>query len=449
MRIAIGGLHTECSSYNPLHQRVGDFTVTEGADLTARAHHDFGAIEAVPLVHYRSVPGGPVAPEAWAAMTGDLLGRLRAAQEEAPLDGVLLLMHGAMYVPDVADPEGWLIGEVRQIVGPEAILSAGFDLHGQMTPAIAETLDAFAAYRTAPHVDVEETAARASRMLEDALTGGPRPMVVRRPVPILVPGEMSSTFVEPCAGLYAALPGFDERRGVLDANLMIGYVWADIARATAAAMVTCTDRAAGEAAAEEIAQSYWDARERLAFDVEAGPLDALLASLGDGYTILADSGDNPTAGGVGDRADVIEAVLERGIEGALFAGIADPAAYKALQEGATSVEIGGSLGGGGPRLVLPVEGLRFAMGCAVLRTRGITVVISERRRPFHNMADFVELGLDLRMHPLLVVKSGYLSPDVRMLPGRQVMALTPGAVSQDLSALENRHRPEGTFPFAR
>lgn len=444
LRVAIGGLHTECSSYSPLQQVRGDFTRIEGQALVESANFDFAAqgITPVPLFHERSVPGGPVSDECFAAQMEDFLRQLRAA---LPLDGVLLLMHGAMYVPGTADPEGTFIEAVRQIVGPDCIVSGSFDLHGQVTQRIVDNLDAFAAYRTAPHVDVPETHARAAGMLARALTGGKRLRVAWKPVPILVPGEMSSTFVEPCASLYAALPEHDGKSGVEDANLMIGYVWADTSRATAAAVVTCTDAQAGQSAADEIAGAYWAARNELAFDMEALPLAEALPTI-DGPTVLADSGDNPTAGGVGDRADVLSALHEAG-RPALFAGIAAPKTFAAAEEGAAEITVGGELGGGGPKVTLPVDAVHLAEDCAVVTSGPLTVVLSRRRRPFHHFSDFEALGLDLDAHPLLVVKSGYLSLDIRTLPRRQVMLLTEGAVSQDLAALENHHRPRGTFPF--
>ncbi|SHJ23871.1 M81 family metallopeptidase [Wenxinia saemankumensis] len=448
-RVAIGGLHTECSSYSPLEQQRGDFTRTEGDALVRMVPVDFAALglAPLPLFHERSVPGGPVAAGCFAAQRGEFMEALRAA---LPLDGVLLLMHGAMFVPGTDDPEGEFVAEVRDIVGPEAVIAAAFDLHGQITDRIVRSLDIFAAYRTAPHVDVEETRARAARMLAAALAGGPRPSVHWTGVPLLVPGEMSSTFVEPCASLYAALPAYDMREGVWDANLMIGYVWADAPRATAAAVVTSTDRAAGRRAADEIAAAYWDARDRLDFDSEAMPLESALTALrGAGPAILADSGDNPTAGGVGDRAEVLDAVLRAGLPGALFAGIADPEAYAAVAAGAREILTGGTLGGGGPRVTLPVRSAHIAGDCAIVRSRDATIVLTRRRRPFHDLADFAALGLDLADFPLLVVKSGYLSPDLRALPRRQIMALTDGAVSQDLAALANHRRPRPTWPFQK
>ena len=445
-RVAIGGLHTECSSYSPLQQVRGDFTRTDGAALTAMVPLDLAThgIEAVPLLHERSVPGGPVAAECFEAQWAEFMAALERA---LPLDGVLLLMHGAMFVPGIDDPEGSFVAEVRRIVGPQAVIAGAFDLHGQMTAQIADSLDIFAAYRTAPHVDVAETRARATRMLVQALNDGPRPLVCWRAVPLLVPGEMSSTFVEPCGALYADLPSFEASPGILDANLMIGYVWADSPRATAASVVTALHRQAGERAAEEIADRYWSVRDRLDFDMEAMPLEAALDVLPEAPSILADSGDNPTAGGVGDRADVLAAVQRRARSGTLFAGIADPAAVAAIEGGAEEIMTGGSLGGGGPTVRLKVERARLAADCAVVESGALTIVLTRRRRPFHDLADFAALGLDLVNHPLLVVKSGYLSLDLRALPRRQVMALTDGAVSQDLARLENLHRPRPTWPF--
>ncbi|KMW60710.1 hypothetical protein AIOL_000874 [Candidatus Rhodobacter oscarellae] len=402
-------------------------------------------IEAVPLFQDRSVPGGPVAADTFAAQMADFMAALADA---GPLDGVLLLMHGAMFVPGIDDPEGTFIADIRRLVGPEVIIAASFDLHGQVTGQIVEALDAFASYRTAPHIDVEETHARAALMLTDSLKSGTRSTVCWTPVPLLVSGEMSSTFVSPCDALYAALPDFDTRAGICDSNLMIGYVWADSPRATAAAVVTATDPVAGQQVADEIAQSYLSKRDELTYDMDAAPLQEALDRVAGTQAILADSGDNPTAGGVGDRADVLRAVLEKGLTSVLVAGIADPVAFDELMRGATQITLGGTLGGGGPKLVLPVEDCRLFEDVAVVTSQGVRVVVTQRRRPFHMLDDFKTLGLDLDAVSLLVVKSGYLVPELRALSRTSIMALTDGAVLQDVSRLENRYRPAGTWPFS-
>lgn len=449
-RVAIGGLHTECSTGAPLHQQVEDFIRTEGAALSAMAGVDFAAhgVVPVPLFHDRATPGGPVAPACYAAQCDEFLEKLRQA---LPLDGVLLFMHGAYFVPGIDDPEGAFLAQIRALVGPDCVIASAWDLHGQITSQIVEQVDIFTAFRTAPHQDQAETRQRAARLLLGALKTGQRPMVIRHPVPLLVSGEMSSTRVAPCDRLYSALSEIDARPGICDANLMIGYVWADSPRATAAAVVTCLDRDAGIHAAAEIADAYWRARHELCFDMPAGPLEALLDTL-DGPTILADSGDNPTAGGMGDRADVLAALYHRGwlaTRRVILAGIAAPDALQQLALGADEASLGADLGGGGPVVALRPERVRWVGSDAVLHLGASAIVLTARRRPFHQIADFTALGLDPAAAELLVVKSGYLSPELHALPMAQVLALTQGAVCQDLVRLPNRHRPRPTWPFQK
>ena len=68
---------------------------------------------------------------------------------------------------------------------------------------------------------------------------------------------MSSTFLDPCKSIYALLERFDQREGILDANLMIGYVWADTGVVIAYAVVMCTDQQAGAETYTEIAAACW------------------------------------------------------------------------------------------------------------------------------------------------------------------------------------------------
>ena len=85
--------------------------------------------------------------------------------------------------------------------------------------------------------------------------------------------------------------------------------------------------------------------------------------------------------------------------------------------------------------------------CAVVSLNGITTVLSEKRRPFHNLSDFTELGIDLKQYRLLVVKSGYLSPELQSLSTPSFMVLTDDAASQRFASKENKHRQRPMFPF--
>lgn len=460
MRIAVGGIHTECSTYSPVLMQAGDFRVLRGTELTEAPYFAFLAgydANVQPLLHARAVAGGPVSRATYDAFKVEFLDRLEASK---PFDAVYLAMHGAMLVEGMLDAEGDWIASVRAAVGPDMLIACSYDLHGNVSQHIVDQIDIFAAYRTAPHIDVAETMVAAYGMLIHAVKTGERPGVVRVPVPLLLPGERSSTEDEPARSLYAALPDW-EKPVVWRTDLMIGYVWADEPRATACAIVTGTDKGASITAGEVIAQWFWDAREDFCFGPRTGPLDEMLdiaAATTARPVILADSGDNPTGGGVGDRADVLAALVERKWEDALVAGVTDrPAVDACFAAGAGStlpLKIGGTLDPAGASVSTDCTVLSLhdspteADRQAVVQTGGIRVVLAAKRRPYHNIDDFTLLGLDPAAVALLVVKSGYLSPELAPLAAPNLMALTDGVVNQDIARLPNLHRAQSALPFS-
>ena len=236
------------------------------------------------------------------------------------------------------------------------------------------------------------------------------------------------------------------QEGILDCNLLVGYVWADTKRATASSVVTCTDKALGSYICKKIASAYWKKRKDLVSDMPSGSIDEALLSLKSEFSIIADSGDNPTAGGVGDRADVLKAFFKESINNSLFAGIASKSAYDELRKG-NEFNIGGTFGGGGPELKLKADSVYFKNNCAIVKISKTVVIISKLRRAFHNLQDFSELNINLSDFKVLVVKSGYLSPELQSLSAPSFMALTDGAVNQNLVGIENNNRNQKIYPF--
>ncbi|MQB19423.1 microcystin degradation protein MlrC [Agrobacterium tumefaciens] len=462
LRIAVGGIHTECSTYSPVLMQPVDFRVLRGSDLTGAEYFSFlptEGVEIFPLLHARAIPGGPVSRATYEEFRQEFSDKLRAT---LPLDGLYLAMHGAMNVEGMDDAECDWIANARSIIGPDIPLAVSYDLHGNVTQKIVDQIDIFAAYRTAPHIDVRETMVRTWSMLIRALKTGEKPGVAWAPVPVLLPGEKTSTEDEPAKSLYHRLPEHDRIDGVWDANLMVGYVWADEPRATACAVVTGSSPEAAKRAAEEIALSYWQAREDFRFGPVTGDLEDMLDLAEKAETqpvILADSGDNPTGGGVGDRADVLKSLILRGFEGAVIGGITDrPAVEACFAAGigkTLSLKIGGSLDPASPFVEVGAEIVSLDdPGAAderqaVVKIGGITLILAARRRPYHNIADFTRHGIDPAKVRLLVVKSGYLSPELQPLSNPNLMALTDGVINQDIETLPSKRRMQPIFPFVK
>ncbi|HEY2051598.1 MAG TPA: M81 family metallopeptidase [Caulobacteraceae bacterium] len=460
MRIAVGGIHVECSTYNPVLIREHDFTLLRGSGLLASPYFAFLAdypAQFAPALHARAIPGGPVARDVYDQLKGELLAGIAAA---APLDGVYLAMHGAMFVEGLDDAEGDLIGAVRRQVGAACPIAVSYDLHGNVTQAVVDAIDIFSAYRTAPHIDVEATMRRSVGMLVKALTQNVSPFVAWCPIPVLLAGEVTSTVDQPARRLYDSLGAIDARAGVWDASLMVGYVWADEPRATAAAVLTGVGAGTLQAEAAALAGAYWAAREQFGFGTAVGTIaecvERAIASPRRPF-VIADSGDNPTGGGVGDRPDVLRELLRRGAA-AILAGIADrPAvelAYAVGVGGRFSGEVGAALDpSGGPpariegEVVFLAEVGDPAERQAVVRVGGVLLVLTARRRPFHHLRDFTALGLDPAKAAIVVVKSGYLSPEMSALAADDMMALSPGVVDQDIRRLPRRRKAGPAWPF--
>ncbi|HEY3442685.1 MAG TPA: M81 family metallopeptidase [Paludibaculum sp.] len=461
LRIAYGGIAIECSTYSRLRTRMDEFTILRGEQLTTSARFQFlkrYSVPFLPTLVASATPGGPIERKTYDAIKDEFLTRLKAL---LPLHGLYLPMHGAMFVDGMQDAEADWYKAARQLVGPECLISASYDLHGNISQPIIDTLDMLSAFRTAPHIDREETMLRATDMLVDCLRKKIRPVLMWAPVPVLMPGERSSTEWQPGKRLWAQLPALNREPGILDVSMLVGYVWADEPRSTAAVVVTGTAPANQRKVATNLAQQYWDARTEFQFGtetctVEEGVQRAMAAKTRP--AILADSGDNPTGGGNGDQATVLESLLRHKATSVVFAGITDRPATEACFRAGVGARVALSIGATlDPKASQPVKAegvVKFlleqpnpARREAVVEIQGVTLVLSAYRRPYHNIQDFTRLGLEPKSFKIIVVKSGYLSPELAPLANPSLMALSDGAINQDIVHLPaNRYR-RPSYPF--
>ncbi len=469
-RIAYGGISIECSTYSRLRTRMDEFTILRDAELAASDRFKFlkrYPVPFMPTIVATATPGGPIERKTYEAIKAEFLKRLEAL---LPLDGLYLPMHGAMFVEGMQDAEADWYRAARKVVGPDCLLSASYDLHGNISQPIIDTLDMLSAFRTAPHIDREETMRRATDMLLHCLREKIRPTLMWAPIPVLVCGERSSTEWEPGKRLWAQLPALNREPGILDVSLLVGYVWADEPRTTAAVVITGTAPDNQRKVATNLAQQYWDARAEFKFGTETCTVDECVQRAIDAKTqpaILADSGDNPTGGGNSDQATVLESLLRHKAQNVVFAGITDrPATEACYQVGVgqrVHLSIGSTLDPKASRPVKTEAMVRFlldeknpARREAVVRIpadpgafvrQGITLVLSAYRRPYHDIVDFTRLGLDPKSFKIIVVKSGYLSPELAPIANPSLMALSDGAINQDIVHLPaNRYR-RPSYPF--
>jgi microcystin degradation protein MlrC len=453
-RLAFGGIGTECSTYSRIRTRLEDFTIDTGDALIHSPRFAFlqqYTVRFQPTLVADAVDGGPVDASAYRTLKARYLETLRAA---LPLDGLFLAMHGAMFVDGMTDAETDWMRSTREVVGPSCLIAVSYDLHGNVSQGVIDNIDIFSAFRTAPHIDKTETMQRSCNMLLHCLRDRIRPQLVWTRIPVMLPGERTSTEWEPGKRLWAQLPALNAQPGILDVSLLVGYVWADEPRSTAAAVVTGTNIPLQETIANNVALQFWNARDQFQFGTTTCSIDDCIQRAIAAPThpaILADSGDNPTGGGTRDRAEVLQQLLH-----VVFAAITDQpatdACYKAGVGVTLPLSIGATLDPLGSKPVqasakvlflLPVTNPRLREAVVLFgenQREGITLVLSAYRRPYHDLVDFNRLGLDPQSFKIIVVKSGYLSPQLAPIANPSLMALSDGSINQDILRLTNFHR---------
>lgn len=461
-RIAIGGIRHETNTFSAVPTEYDDFHITQGDELLDEAVT--GALSAdtvkfLPIFVASALPSGVVTRDTYRRLRRELVAGMEAV---LPLDGIYLDLHGAMVVEGIGDGESDLICAVRAVTGPEPLISVGLDLHGNIGPTLVRAADTLTALRTAPHRDGAATWRRAVRNLVWALAVGERPAAALVKVPLVLPGEAAMTDVEPARSLYARLPELERSTGILDASLLIGCAWTDGPYTSASVIVVAErDMELARREAERLAGEVWAQRAIFGFGQEAAPLDEVIKiamSCPERPVFISDSGDNVTAGAAGDLPIVAARLLALGAQEALVAGIADAgslARCAAAGEGAdVDLAIGGkldpSLGGPLP-LKVRVEALGVdpdgRIGIATVRAGGVTMMLARDRRLFLDRASIAAGGVDPMTQKIVVVKQGYLFPDLVDHAPRAIMALSPGASDLSVENLPYEHLARPMYPF--
>jgi microcystin degradation protein MlrC len=461
-RIAVGGIASECSSYSRIRARLPNFDVLRGQEILDNERFTFLQrydVPFLPTLVANAGSGGPIDRQAYETLKAEYLDRLQAL---LPLDGVYCAMHGAMFVDGMQDAEGDWYEATRKVVGPDCLISASYDLHGNISQRIVDNLDCITAYRTAPHVDRVENWMRATDMLTHCLRYGIRPTITWATIPVLLAGEQSSTEWQPGRRLWSDLSEFNRQPGILDVSQLVGYVWADEPRSAASVVVTGVAPDTQAKIATELAQRYWNARREFRFGSPTGTIEETISQAMASKThpvVISDSGDNPGGGGNADQTAFLQALMKAGATSVLLGGMTDrpatDACYKAGVGATIPLSIGGTLDPVQSKPVKVNATVKYLSkvtrpedGEAVVEFNGITATLSARRRAYHAAEAFQVLGVEPTAFKIVVLKCGYLNPTMKPLANPHLLALSPGAIDQDIPRIANKNRVP-SFPWVQ
>ncbi|TCR67073.1 M81 family metallopeptidase [Bosea sp. BK604] len=484
-RIAFGGFLHETNTFAPSKADLAAFVQGGGWPGLARGEAVFAAVhnvnvaaagfvetakglgwEIIPTHWCAASPSAHVTAEAFEALLGELVERIKAA---LPLDGVFLDLHGAMVSEAYEDGEGETLRRVRAAIGPEVPLVAALDLHGNVTPLMMAMADALVAYRTYPHVDMAETGSRATAYLAGLIGTTTRHAKAFRQIPYLIPIAWQATAMEPCRTIYAELAAL-EGESVPTLSFLPGFPAADFADCGPTVLAYGLTQADADRAADAVAARIMASEVAFrgkVFAPDEGVREAMALSAGASKPIvIADTQDNPGAGGDSDTMGMARALVENGATKAAIGVIVDPEAAAAAHRAGVGATIRLSLGaksgipGDAPldgeflveqlsdgRFVAPgpyYGGSRLDLGpSAALRIGGVRIVVGSHKAQMADQAMYRQVGIEPTEQAILVNKSSvHFRADFEPIAETIIVCAAPGPMPVDPSHLPwKRLRP--------
>ncbi len=484
-RIAVGAFLHETNTFAPTKATYADFVhgggwpaMARGADVLKVMRNinvglagfvgqaEANGWEMVPTICCGASPSAHVTKDAYERIVKVMVDGIAAAGR---LDAVYLDLHGAMVTEHLDDGEGEILARVRRVIGNDLPLVASLDLHANVTPQMVEQADALIAYRTYPHTDMAGTGRAAAKHLALLLQTKRKLAKAFRQLPFLIPISWQCTNDQPTRGIYQRLAAM-ESETVPTLSFAPGFPAADFVDCGPSVFAYGKTQADADAAADAMAKlvvGHEDDFDGRIYTPDEGVRHAMeLAMRAAKPVVIADTQDNPGAGGDSDTTGMLRALVRNNATKAAIGVIYDPVSAKAVHAagvgGTVTLALGGKSGipGDAPytetfiveklsdgQFVAPgpyYGGRDMDMGpSAALRIGGVRVVVSSHKAQLADQAMFRYVGIEPTEQSILVNKSSvHFRADFEPIAERLLICAAPGAMPADTAALPwTRLRP--------
>jgi len=472
MRVAIGQLWQESNTFNTLPTTLTDFEafgIYEGDELLermAKTNEPGGFIQSlrdwperpqiVGLARFGAWPSGPLSADTFATITERMFAALRRA---GTVDAVLLALHGSLVAVNQPDVEGYVLEEVRRIVGPTVPVVATLDLHANITQRMVQAANVLVLYHTTPHIDVMPTGRRAAAVLRRILIDGAKPVTAFQKIPIVVPAERANT-QDPTSisyGFRQTLQQWEADPRVLCAGLATVQPWLDIPGLGNAVVVTTNgdEELAVSRCADLASAMARRRREYLTELVNVAEAVKTAHAEADGLVVLGDAADATTSGSTGDGTAVLAELVHYDWPRPALVTLVGPETVADARQRGVGAEWQAKLGGTrAPRVAKPItltvrverlfdarfvmtghlaDNLPIDMGqAAVLRYKNIHIVVTSRSGPHFSPQLFQSAGLDPFAASVLSARSpcGFRAAYTERAR-RIIMVRSPGCAPSD------------------
>jgi len=487
--ILLAGLFHETHTFLPKRTGVESFHFVYGEDLFSK-RGDGSPIDGVlevgkkygwnllPLLDARAGPSSTV-EDAVFEQYWDAFEKQFQEYRKEPLDGIFLVLHGAMVTESCTDVEGELLKRIRAIPELQEIpIFAVIDLHANFSPAMAEKANAIIAYRRNPHTDSRETAMRAAEMMERSLSTSRIPCIEFMHSSILLSPLATGTSDEPMNWLLQFSELLKSHHpDVWEINVIAGFSYADTPH-TGLGFTIVHDGNSMEAhnLLHELKKEAWRLKD--SNGVTSLPADEVLKHYKPsekGPVVFIESSDNIGGGTYGDATGGLRAMLAHKITNAA-AVINDPETVKALSRHSPGDTCNISLGGKenpfdeGPvdltckllnlsdgqftledrhSHLASIRGTKIDMGpCATVECDGIQILITSRPTPPFDLGQLRSQGIVPEKLSAILVKAavGHRQAYDPIAAASHYME-TPGPCPTDLHALPYKMLPRPIYPL--
>jgi len=467
MKIALALFMHETNGFSPLKTSYEDFEVVKEDAMLERVSVSsyFKSIEAdvVPVIYANNLPSGKIDKESFYRFRKELVGGI-----PTDVDGIWLHLHGAMEVEDIGSGEAALTAAIREKVGGKVLISVALDFHANNTTELCENVNIITGYRTVPHIDADETELRAAKLLVQCVKEKIYPKPYMIDIPFIANGDIITTNDGPGKTIMDRLGEIDRNEEILTISFFGGQPWVDAPNSHASVVVVPKkNKKRAIEKAKELAGLFWSLKDNFKFNSPViDPKIAVKQALESECTpvFISDSGDNTTGGAPGDNAFMLKLLLDSKVKNVLVAGIFDSKAIEICKSSkigetvqltigacvsgvdATSVDVNATikhLGKAGN-----LYGLDAGL-CATLNCGGIDFIVTEKRNAFVYKSQFEEAKINIFDYRIIVVKLGYLFPELQEIAGSSIIALTLGACCENINLLNYTNLISSIYPFKK
>lgn len=468
MKVLIGQFVTE-SNANVIDKcRIVDYDIAFGEELIDKMQirEVFAKenVEIIPSIYANAGAAGVVERITFDYIENSMLNTIKEHLHE--IDGIYLMLHGASEVDGLGSGDHHILKKIREIVGPYVPIAISCDPHGNLTKEYVESVQIIRSYRHSPHTDKVETYKKVVEDLCHLLKNRQNIHAEYVKLPLILGGEQSVSLDEPVVSINKFMDKMEEDPRILSCSWHVGYLRHDCPEAGCGIVVvpaTENDIEYCEQKADELAKYVWDKRHEFHYTgYTAEPEKALedVLNFNGKPCVITDSGDNTTSGAKGWNTTILRQILAcKSDKTFLIASINDPSceAYLEKQEIGSVCHI--DLGVGVDELNAPVpldvkvlykgevvnpvalgnDDLYKVTGQCVtvhVENTNIDIVVANNHKSYQGQLQFKKAGIeDWKEYDCVVVKQGYIFPELKANAAFYVMSLTDGPTPQNTAKI--------------